>query len=208
MSSCRILLASHELRAAVISFAAIAWLRGPSSAAPSALPDVPCDSRAATGPSLQERDSGSSKRADGAIRIVANDNRSPGGTLRHGVLTLRLNLCRGRWFPEADTGPSEIVLAFAEVGHRPQIPGPLIRVPAGTLIRAFVRNTLRDSTLVLRGFHTPPGLALDTIQVGPGSTSEVSFAAGGAGDLLLLGSTAAEPLDEQKGGDSQLYGLW
>src|SRR5436309_3801168 len=119
----RTLLPSQRLRAAVISFAAIAWLRGPSPAAPSALPDVPCDSRAATGPSLQERDSGSSKRADGAIRIVADDNRSPGGTLRHGVLTLCLAVCRGRCSPAAATGPSEIVLAVAEVGHRPQIPG-------------------------------------------------------------------------------------
>src|SRR3989442_11153903 len=148
MLSCRILLPSQQLRASVISFAVIAWLRGPSPAAPSALPDVPCDSLAATGPSLQERDSGSSKRADGTIRIVANDNRSPGGTLRHGVLTLRLDVCRGRWFPEADTGPSELVLAFAEGDTGRRFPAPF-RVPAGTLIRAFVRNPLRDSTLVL-----------------------------------------------------------
>ena len=145
-------------------------------------------------------------QADSAVRIVANDNRSPGGTLRHGVLTLRLDVCRGRWFPEADTGPSELVLAFAEAGHRPQIPGPLIRVPSGTLIRAFVRNPLRDSTLVLHGFHTRPGLAVDTIQVGPGATREVRFTAGEPGTFFYWGSTADKPLEERKGGDSQLYG--
>src|SRR5207245_2810907 len=100
------------------------------------------------------------------------------------------------------------VLALAETGHRPQIPGPLIRVPAGTLIRAFVRNTLRDPTLVLHGFHTRtrPGLAVDTIQVGPGTTREVRFTAPEPGTFFYWGSTEGKPLEERKGDDSQLYG--
>lgn len=38
--------------------------------------------------------------------ILANDNRTPAGTLRSGVLTVQLAARSGRWYPEADDGPS------------------------------------------------------------------------------------------------------
>src|SRR2546425_747285 len=127
MSRHSVLLPSRQLLPALVSFAAISGPRGHPPAVRNRLPEALCGFGAATGPSRPARGFASDQLADSAVRIVASDNRSPGGTLRHGVLTLRLDLCRGRWFPEADTGPSEIVLAFAETGHRPQIPGPLIR---------------------------------------------------------------------------------
>src|SRR5260370_346716 len=73
-------------------------------------------------------------------RIEANRNLSPAGQLRDGVLTLRLEIREGDWYPEAETGPSVVVQAFAEEGRALQIPGPLIRVPAGTEVRSPVRN--------------------------------------------------------------------
>ena len=107
-----------------------------------------------------------------AERIFANDNRSVAGTQRHDTLTLRLVAREGRWFPQSDSGPSTVVQAFAEEGegHALQIPGPLIRVRAGTFIRMSVRNTL-GSTLVVFGLHARPGAPSTTCPRTPGRAS-------------------------------------
>src|SRR6266567_5768539 len=84
-------------------------------------------------------------------RIVVNDNRTPAGTLGAGVLTIRLEAREGEWHPDRDADPGLVVHAFAEEGKPLRIPGPLIRVPEGTVIHAFVRNSLPDSTLVVAG---------------------------------------------------------
>jgi manganese oxidase len=101
--------------------------------------------------------------APGADFILANTNRTPAGRLRNGVLTLSLELRTGMLRPQADDGPGIEVQAFAEPGGPLQIPGPLIRVPQGTLVRATIRNTLADSTLVLHGLHTRPAAGDDTV---------------------------------------------
>src|SRR5262245_48826882 len=74
--------------------------------------------------------------------VQPNDNRTPAGSLKHGVLELQLELRPGRWYPEAEKGPYLDVYAFAEKGHALQSSGPLIRVPQGTKIHATVRNLL------------------------------------------------------------------
>jgi hypothetical protein len=61
--------------------------------------------------------------------VMANDNQTPAGQLKNGVLNLQLDLRQGRWYPEDEGGGYRDVYAFAEVGHTPQISGPLIRVP-------------------------------------------------------------------------------
>jgi hypothetical protein len=82
-------------------------------------------------------------------RIAVNDNRTPAGTMANGVLTVRLEVREGEWHPDRDTDPGLLVRAFAEFGKTASIPGPLIRVPEGTEIHAFVRNSLSDSTLIV-----------------------------------------------------------
>ncbi|MDQ6635723.1 MAG: multicopper oxidase domain-containing protein, partial [Gemmatimonadota bacterium] len=67
-----------------------------------------------------------------APRIVVNDNRRSAGTLHAGVLTLRLEARLGDWHPDGEAAMGAIVPAFAEAGRPARIPGPLIRVPAGT----------------------------------------------------------------------------
>ena len=90
-------------------------------------------------------------------RIEANRNLSPAGQLRDGVLTVRLEIRAGDWYPEAETGPTVVVQAFAEEGRALQIPGPLIRVPEGTEVRATVRNVLDKGTASVYGLHGRPG---------------------------------------------------
>lgn len=114
----------------------------------------------------------------------------------------------GRWYPEREDGPGEVVQAFAEEGKAPQIPGPLIRVPAGTEIRARIHNTLADSGVILYGFHTRPGSRDDTLRIGPGATRQVSFAAGEPGSYFYWGSTTTPGLEtgRQRKEDSKLHG--
>lgn len=114
--------------------------------------------------------------AGSADRIVINDNRAPGGTLEHGVLTLRLEARTGEWHPDGDADPGVLVRAFGEEGKPLRIPGPLIRVPTGTEIHAFIRNSL-DSTFIVRGLYTRGGAAADTVQIAPGSVHEMRFTA-------------------------------
>ena len=126
-------------------------------------------------------------------RIVANANRVPAGRVRHGILTLHLELRTGTFRPHADDGPGVEVQAFGEAGRPLQIPGPLIRVPEGTVIEATIRNRLRDSTLVLHGFGTrtaPADGHLDAneaLRVPPGATRRLRFDGRPCGHLLLLG---------------------
>ncbi|MBK8003099.1 MAG: multicopper oxidase domain-containing protein [Gemmatimonadetes bacterium] len=114
-------------------------------------------------------------------RARPNDNRVPAGRLRNGVLTIALEVRTARWYPGADDGPSIDLPVFAEVGQAPSIPGPLIRVPAGTVIAATVTNRLADSTIMLQGFATRPAEGPDSTTLAPGESRTFRFAAGAAG---------------------------
>ncbi len=76
--------------------------------------------------------------------IVFNDNREPAGTLSGGIPELSLEIREGDWHLLGEDKPAGQVLAFAEAGKSPSIPGPLIRVPLGMEIRVAVTNFLHD----------------------------------------------------------------
>ncbi len=142
-------------------------------------------------------------------RVAINDNRVPAGTLQNGVLTIRLEAREGEWHPNRDADPSLLVYAFGEEGQPLQIPGPLIRVPQGTEVRAFVRNSIPDSTLTVHGLYTRGDTdpTSDTIQVKPNEVREVRFVAGNAGTYYYWGATNGEPrLNRRRGAPSQLSG--
>jgi FtsP/CotA-like multicopper oxidase with cupredoxin domain len=144
-------------------------------------------------------------------RIAINDNRSPAGVLRDGVLTLRLEVREGEWHPDRDSDPGILVRAFAEEGKSLSIPGPVIRVPEGTAIHAFVRNTLTRDTLVIQGFSTrgaAPASDADTIQILPGATREVRFVAGNPGTYYYRGTTNAMQKGVQSTIDAELNGAF
>ncbi len=125
-------------------------------------------------------------------KIEWNDNRVAAGALRDGVLSLRLEVRRGLWHVLGDHEPGAEILAFAEVGKAPQVPGPLIRVPLGTEIRASVSNPL-DTTLVVRGLSTRRVEALDSLVLPAGSTREVRFSADAEGTYFYLGRVDGSP---------------
>ncbi len=159
--------------------------------------DVPQPQRDATQPRALER-------------IAPNDNRAPAGTLRAGILTVRLEVRAGEWRPDGDNDPGLEVLAFGEEGGALRIPGPLIRVTEGTQIQATVRNTLTDAPLVMHGLYTrgATGAVQDTMHIGPGATRQVQFMAGAPGTYYYWASTTntnTAPFS-RRGRESQLSG--
>jgi manganese oxidase len=143
-----------------------------------------------------------------AVRVQANDNRSPSGSLQNGVLTLHLALTSGDWYPEAESGPSMKIAAFAEEGKAPQIPGPLIRIPQGTEIHVSFRNLL-PATAMIHGMHAHPGDPKDVVQVAPGESRELKFLAGKPGTYQYFAS-AGGPMNRGRPfrEDSQLHGAF
>lgn len=140
-------------------------------------------------------------------RIVANENRVAGGTLKNGVLDLTLEVRNGTWFPEADNGPSVPVQAFAEPGKAPSTPGPLIRVTEGTELRVTLRNTLTDSVRVF-GLETRPARPGEGIVVPPHGTRNVRFMAGAPGTYFYYGTSADNPMEDRTAVESQLSGAF
>ncbi len=129
-------------------------------------------------------DGGSGRSSDHPPRVVANDNLVRAGSTFGDTVIVRLVLQRAEWRPEGDNGPHIEVEAFGEAGRAPTIPAPLIRVPAGTIVRAVVRNALTDSTAHVIGLGTHPINVNDTLHLGPGDSSAVTFVAGAVGTFL------------------------
>lgn len=113
--------------------------------------------------------------------VAANDNRTPAGQLRRDTLRISLVLTMARWKPSAENDSGIVVAAFSEEGKAPLIPGPLLRVPEGTIIDATIRNGLVDSSITLRGFVNHPGSYADSVVVAPGSSTRLRFTAGAPG---------------------------
>jgi FtsP/CotA-like multicopper oxidase with cupredoxin domain len=139
-------------------------------------------------------------------RIEANRNLSPAGQLRDGVLTVHLEIREGDWYPEADTGPAVVVQAFAEAGRPLQIPGPLIRVPEGTEVRATVRNVLDKGTARVYGLHGRPGDGKKPLEIAAGEIREVRFKLTAPGTYHYWATTTGVPMERRFFADSQLSG--
>src|SRR5262245_65894427 len=74
--------------------------------------------------------------------LVANSNQTPAGQWASGRLTVRLEAAMGEWSPEEHVGPSLKLAAFREEARSLSSPGPLLRVPEGTVIDSMVTNRL------------------------------------------------------------------
>lgn len=119
--------------------------------------------------------------------VEPNDNRTPAGQLVGDTLHLSLVVGMATWHPEAPDGSSINVAAFAEAGKPFQIPGPLIRVPEGTILDIQIRNQLTDSTLTIGGMATRPMSPDDSTLLGPGATGHFRFVAGAPGTYFYYG---------------------
>jgi FtsP/CotA-like multicopper oxidase with cupredoxin domain len=137
-----------------------------------------------------------------STEIHANDNRTPGGRMQDGVLHLQLAIVEAIWHPEL-AGPERRVLAFAEEGHAPSNPGPLIRVREGTTVAVTVTN--RAATALTIGGLCDRRPSCGTVAVAASATATVTFPAPAPGTYFYW-ATAGEPFETRTGPDSQLNG--
>jgi manganese oxidase len=129
----------------------------------------------------------------------------PVGRLEEGVLRVELVARQAGWQPWGSDGPTLAAHVFAAGDNTPRVPGPLLRVTAGTPIRVTVRNTLGD-TLMVRGLRdrdqeAPPGVpagalpglafAGDSVVVAPGGTTDVMFTPTVPGSYFYYGKAMA-----------------
>jgi FtsP/CotA-like multicopper oxidase with cupredoxin domain len=128
-----------------------------------------------------------------AVLAAPNDNTKPGGSLAGGILTLNLEARRTIWRPDGDSLPGREVLALGEASGPPVVPGPLVRVPAGTTVDLTIRNTLDRDTIV---FHLPPEAsgrpapaADDSVVIAPGERGALRFVAAVPGNYFYRART-------------------
>jgi len=139
--------------------------------------------------------------------VSINDNRTAAGAFDRGTLTIRLEAREGEWHPDGDADPGVVVNAFAVVGERLQVPGPLVRVAEGTTIRATIRNRLAEP-LFLHGFHARPAADAEPPFVIPaGAVRQIEFTAGAPGTYFYWAASTQDVVFPQRTGkDSQLSG--
>jgi FtsP/CotA-like multicopper oxidase with cupredoxin domain len=133
---------------------------------------------------------------------VTNDHRVIAGVRRDSIYTLALELRRTSWHPNAPSALTVDVPAFAEAGRAPSIPGPLIRVPAGTRMQITLHNRLSERAVV-HGLHDHDG-ARDSVVLGAGESRAVRFVARRTGTFAYFARTTATPTLFSRRDDSQL----
>jgi len=122
----------------------------------------------------------------GAPMAAVNQNRRPAGTLEGNTLTLRLDIVEASYQPEGEHDPVVRILAFAEPGQAPSVPGPLLRAPVGTMVRLILRNR-SDSAVVIGGLRRPMPTERDTLEVAVGASREVTFRLDQVGNYFYWG---------------------
>jgi manganese oxidase len=137
--------------------------------------------------------------------IVANQNHESAGTLRDGILTVHLEVAKGEWHPEAEDGIGLSVYAFGESGKPLQNPGPLIRVPRGTQIRASLHNSL-PIAITVHGLGEHKDDSDAVLHIAPAAVGEVRFTGSTAGLFLYWAATDVDDLKLRNGVDAELTG--
>ena len=98
-----------------------------------------------------------------AVRATVHQNREAAGQRTGRTLRLELDVVESAWRPEGANDPEVPILAFAERGKSPSVPGPLVRVPVGTTVMLSLRNRA-DSAIVIGGLRPGTDAARDTVQ--------------------------------------------
>jgi FtsP/CotA-like multicopper oxidase with cupredoxin domain len=126
--------------------------------------------------------------------VTTNDNRKSAGEFRDGIYYVNLEIREGNWYPESKDARPIKITAMAEAGKPLQIPGPLIRVPEGTEIRATITNQVAGQPHSIFGFYRRPHSNLkDSIIISPGETKQINFNAGIAGTYFYYGNRGPFP---------------
>jgi FtsP/CotA-like multicopper oxidase with cupredoxin domain len=140
-------------------------------------------------------------------RVQPNDNRTPAGAYRDGLMQVNLEIAWADWRVETEDRPGLKVLAFAESGKAPTIPAPLIRVETGSRVRVQVHNPLGDSTITVFGLQSRPAEKTDSLVVPHGESASVEFDAGEPGTYYYW-ARAGAGMPFELGEEEQLAGAF
>jgi FtsP/CotA-like multicopper oxidase with cupredoxin domain len=113
--------------------------------------------------------------------VVPNSNTAPAGRLDNGVLTLDLEAVRAKWHSGGGMPSGKEIDVFAEVGKSPTMPGPLVRVPAGTEMRVRVHNALTHG---ITFFLPNPASGEDSVVIAAGASGQLSARLTGPGNYI------------------------
>lgn len=139
--------------------------------------------------------------ADTPVSATPNDGRTPAGIVFGDTLDLQLDIRWAELRPEGEQGAAIDVVTFAEAGGAPAVPGPLVRVPAGTTVLARVCNTLPD-TVWLVGL----GERGDSVAAPPGKRVETMFTLAAPGVRVYRGITREDSVMRPFGPSATLAG--
>ncbi|CAN5637094.1 hypothetical protein BH23GEM3_BH23GEM3_02790 [soil metagenome] len=114
------------------------------------------------------------------IVAEANPNLTAAGQYEAGALHVGLEMRMARWHPDGEHGTGLLIPVFAESGKAPQVPAPLLRMPAGTEVVVTLRNSLKVSASV-HGLHARPAGEALPVRLEAGETRELRFNAGTPG---------------------------
>jgi FtsP/CotA-like multicopper oxidase with cupredoxin domain len=143
--------------------------------------------------------------APNAIRATVHSNRVASGTRTGNTLTIALDVVESVWKPEGEDDPEVPVLAFAERGKAPTVPGPMIRVPQGTDVRVTLRNRV-DTSITIGGFRPGVSDAPDSLTIAPGQTRELRYRLDKPGSYFYWGAFGGTVFTDREWKDSQLNG--
>jgi len=144
--------------------------------------------------------------AANAPLATVNDNRRPAGARVGATLTLALDVVEAAYQPEGEHDPVVRILAFAEPGKAPSVPGPLLRAPMGTTVRLTLRNR-SDSAVMIGGLRPSMAAGKDTVHLAAGATREITFRLDRVGNFFYWAALKGlSTFDERFWLDSQLTG--
>ncbi len=145
------------------------------------------------------------KPAPGVVRSAVHQNTAPAGRLEGATFRLNLDVIESSWHPEGLDDPEVPILAFAERGKSPLVPGPLVRVPQGTVMVVVLRNR-SDSAIVVGGLRPGYANGVDTVQLRAGETREVRYQLADVGTFHYWGAFLGTTASDRFWKDSQLNG--
>lgn len=144
--------------------------------------------------------------AQGLPRVVTGEP-PVAGKLANGKLQVRLVLTPGRWFPEAEDGPSTIIQTITEEGKPPHDPAPTLRVREGTPIEVTIRNALDKKARIFGLYERPKKFTDEHFDLAAGESKTLTFVPGPAGVYLYAADTGKGDLVSRNDTDIEMNGV-
>ena len=124
--------------------------------------------------------------ADAPMVEINNNTRAAGKTDK-GTIVAAFDIVEAAWRAEGPEDPVIPILALAEKGKKPQVPGPMIRGEVGSRVKLSLTNW-SDSAVMFSGFRHSIEASDDTVHIPAGATRDISFTLDSVGSFFYWGA--------------------